>query len=85
MKTKQEHKPQCDGKHKKKVSIVDASRLFRRSRAQNYLEPEHAANILGWYREFTDVQDAVRVVSLDETKSEDWALNISRYIQPPLQ
>ena len=30
--------------------IADASRLFRRGRAQNYLEPEHAAEILGWFR-----------------------------------
>ncbi|MCK5530269.1 MAG: N-6 DNA methylase, partial [Halopseudomonas aestusnigri] len=72
-------------KHKKQVLIADASRLFRRGRAQNYLEPEHAAEILGWYRGFADVQDAVRVVSLDEIKAEDWTLNIPRYVLPPLQ
>ena len=72
-------------KHKNKVLIADASRLFRRGRAQNYLEPEHAAEILGWYRDSADVQDAVRVVSLDDIKSEDWTLNISRYVLPPLQ
>ncbi|EIU1298341.1 SAM-dependent DNA methyltransferase [Pseudomonas aeruginosa] len=71
--------------YKKKVLIADASRLFRRGRAQNFLEPEHAAQILGWYRGFSDEQDAVRVVSLDEIKSEDWTLNISRYVLPPLQ
>ena len=41
--------------------------------------------ILGWYRGFADVQDAARVVSLDEIKAEDWTLNISRYVLPPLQ
>jgi type I restriction enzyme M protein len=71
--------------YKKKVLIADASRLFRRGRAQNFLESEHAAEILGWYRGFSDVQDAVRVVSLDEIKAEDWTLNISRYVLPPLQ
>src|SRR5690606_41395889 len=40
---------------------------------------------LGWYRGFADVQDAVRVVGLDEIKAEDWTLNISRYVLPPLQ
>ncbi len=65
--------------------IADASRLFRRSRAQNYLDPEHVAEILGWYRNFADVQDAVRVVNLEEIKTEDWTLNISRYVLPPLQ
>ena len=71
--------------HRKKVLIADASRLFRRGRAQNYLESEHAAEVLGWYRTFQDVQDSVRVVSLKEIESEDWTLNISRYVLPPLQ
>lgn len=70
---------------KNKVMIADASRLFRRGRAQNFLEPEHAISILGWYQQFADVQDAVRIVDLDEIKTEDWTLNISRYVLPPLE
>jgi type I restriction enzyme M protein len=69
---------------RRKVLIADASRLFRRGRAQNYLEPEHALSIQGWFEKFEDVQDAVRIVNLDEIKSEDWTLNISRYVLPPL-
>jgi type I restriction enzyme M protein len=72
-------------KHKRKVLIADGSRLFGRGRAQNYLEPENATDILAWYRGFTDVQDSARVVSLDEIKAEDWTLNISRYVLPPSQ
>ncbi|TFA83841.1 type I restriction enzyme M protein [Pseudomonas sp. LAIL14HWK12:I2] len=71
--------------HKNKVLIIDASRQFKRGRAQNFLEPEHSNEILAWYQSFTDVQDAARVVTLDEIKSEDWTLNISRYVLPPLQ
>lgn len=70
---------------RQKVMIADASRLFRRGRAQNYLEPAHALEIQGWFEKFEDVQDAVRIVSLDEIKAEDWTLNISRYVLPPLQ
>ena len=70
---------------RKKVMIADASRLFRRGRAQNYLEPEHALEIQGWFEKFEDVQDAVRIVGIDEIKAEDWTLNISRYVLPPLQ
>lgn len=68
-----------------KVMIADASRLFRRGRAQNYLEPEHATEILRWYHDYQEVKDAVRIVTLDDIKSEDWTLNISRYVLPPLQ
>ncbi|HUW37101.1 MAG TPA: class I SAM-dependent DNA methyltransferase [Rhodocyclaceae bacterium] len=70
---------------RKKVMIADASRLFRRGRAQNHLEPEHALDIQRWFEKFEDVQDAVRIVSLDDIKAEDWTLNISRYVLPPLQ
>ena len=68
----------------KKVLIVDASSLFRKDRAQNYLEPEHAAEIGGWFRAFEDVEDKVRVVDLDEIEDEEWTLNISRYVLPPI-
>lgn len=70
---------------RKKVMVADASRLFRRGRAQNFLEPEHASEILQWFREFVDMQDAVRIVNLKEIEAEDWTLNISRYVLPPLQ
>jgi type I restriction enzyme M protein len=65
--------------------IADASGLFRRGRAQNYLEPEHGAEILNWFQQFTDVQDRVHIVGIHEIKAEEWTLNISRYVLPPLK
>jgi len=67
-----------------KVFVVDASTLFRKGRAQNFLEPEHAAEILRWVQGFEDVPDRARVVSLKDIQAEDWTLNISRYVLPPL-
>jgi len=72
-------------KRRNKVMIADASRLFRRGRAQNYLEPEHVLEIQSWFEKYEDVQDNVRIVSIDEIKDEDWTLNIARYVMPPLQ
>ncbi len=69
---------------KGKVMIADASCLFRRGRAQNYLEAEYGAEILSWFQEFKDVQDRVRIAKTDDIKAEDWTLNISRYVLPPL-
>jgi type I restriction enzyme M protein len=66
------------------VLIVDASSLFRKARSQNHLEPEHAQTILGWVRTFEDVKDRARVVSVEEIMEEDWTLNISRYVLPPI-
>ena len=68
----------------RKVLIVDASTRFRKGRAQNFLEPEHATEILGWCRTFKDVPAAARVITLEEIAREDWTLNISRYVMPPV-
>lgn len=69
---------------KGKVLIVDASSLVRKGRAQNHLDPEHAQQIVTWVRAFKCVEDRAKVVSLAEIKAEDWTLNISRYVLPPV-
>lgn len=69
---------------KNKVLIIDASTLLRKGRAQNFLDPEHAEQIVKWFRSFEDVKDRARVVTLDQIKEEGWTLNISRYVLPPI-
>lgn len=67
---------------KKQVLIIDASRLFKKGRNQNTLEPEHVAQIFQWYRGYADVAGTARVVPLDEIARNDWNLNIPRYVEP---
>ena len=69
---------------KNKVLIIDAQSLFRKGRAQNFLDPEHGEQIVEWFQAFEDVEDRAKVVSLDEIKDEGWTLNISRYVLPPI-
>jgi type I restriction enzyme M protein len=69
---------------RKKVLIMDASSLFRSGRAQNFLEPEHSDQIVGWFRDFKDVPERCKVATLAEIEREGWTLNISRYVQPPV-
>jgi type I restriction enzyme M protein len=57
---------------------------LRKQRAQNVLDPEHAATILGWVQAFQDVKHQARVVTVEEIMEEDWTLNISRYVLPPI-
>ena len=68
----------------KKVLIVDASSLFRKGRAQNFLEAEHAQQIVEWVQAFENVEDRAKVVGLAEIEAEEWTLNISRYVLPPI-
>ena len=67
------------------VLIADASKVFRKGRNQNTLEPEHAEEIFGWYQDYQDVEGAARVVSLDEIRENDFNLNIPRYVEPDLE
>ena len=67
---------------KEQVLIMDASSLYRQGRNQNTLEPEHAAQILQWYRDYQDIPGAVRVAPLVEIAGNDWNLNIPRYVEP---
>ena len=73
-----QHKPV----HKKgKILFVDASEQVRVGRAQNYLEPEHVQQIFAWYNAFADVENYVKVASLDELKAHDYNLNIPLYVE----
>ena len=67
-----------------RVLIIDAAPLFRKGRAQNFLDPEHAAAILGCFNAFADQPDRARVVTLADIAAEEWTLNISRYVLPPI-
>lgn len=67
-----------------KVLIADASSVFRRGRAQNFMDPAHISQIHGWVQDFADVPDRARVVPLSEIEKEGFTLNISRYVLPPI-
>ena len=77
-------RPKKPAERKNKVVIIDASSLFRKGRAQNFLELQHSEQIVSWYRTFEDVEDRAKVATLDEIEQEGWTLNISRYVLPPI-
>ncbi len=89
-------RPRKEKRTKGKVLVIDASSVFRRGRAQNFMDPQHVAEIHGWYEAFVsapqdgsenafaDVEDRARVVDLAEIEKEGWTLNISRYVLPPI-
>src|SRR5206468_1500965 len=66
------------------VLVVDASGVFRRGRAQNFLDPAHVTEIGEWVQRFEAVPDRARVVDLSEIEKEGWTLDISRYVFPPI-
>jgi len=71
--------------HRKKVLIIDASKEFKKGRAQNELLPEHVDRIYQWFDNHQDVPAVARLVALDEIQQNDWNLNIPRYIEPVVE
>jgi type I restriction enzyme M protein len=69
---------------KHKVLVIDASSLFRKGRAQSFLDRAHAQQIVDWVRAFADVKDRAKVVGLGEIADEAWTLSIARYVLPPI-
>ena len=67
---------------RKRVLMIDASREFKKGRAQNELLPEHIDHIFQWYSDYRDVEGIARVTTLDEIAANDYNLNIPRYVEP---
>jgi type I restriction enzyme M protein len=72
-------------KRKHKVLFIDASGQIRVGRAQNFLEKEHVERIYGWYRAFADVENHVKVATLDEIAGNDHSLNIPLYVEKVIE
>lgn len=66
---------------KNKVLFIDASDQVRVGRAQNFLEPEHVTQIFDWVKAFSDVENYVKVATLDDLKENDFNLNIPLYVE----
>jgi type I restriction enzyme M protein len=66
---------------KGKVLFIDASNQIRIGRAQNFLEPNHVQQIYDWFHDYQDVENYVKVASMEELKENDFNLNIPLYVE----
>ena len=62
------------------ILFIDASKEFRKEKAQNYMDPEHIDKIVNAYMERKDVDKFAHLASFDEIKKNDFNLNIPRYV-----
>jgi len=66
---------------KDKVLFIDASDQIRVGRAQNFLEPDHVNQIFGWFNDYNDVENYVKVATIDDIQENDFNLNIPLYVE----
>lgn len=73
---------QIKDEHKKdKVLFIDASDQVRVGRAQNYLEPDHVQQIYNWFTAYGEVENYVKVATMEDLKENDFNLNIPLYVE----
>ena len=70
-----------DISRKGKVLFVDAADQVRKGRAQNTLEAGHIDTIFGWYSDFRDVKNHVKVATIEDVRGNDYNLNIPLYVE----
>jgi len=68
-----------------KILFINADAEFHSGRAQNFLRPEHIEKIVSTFYRYDDVTAYSRRVSLEEIRTNDFNLNIRRYVDnsPP--
>lgn len=66
---------------KGKVLFIDGSDQVRVGRAQNYLEPEHVDQIFDWLKAYKDVENYVKLATIEDLKENDFNLNIPLYVE----
>lgn len=74
-------KAQKEEKKKDKVIFIDGSDQIRTGRAQNFLDAEHLNQLFAWYQDYEDVENYVKVASMEELKENDYNLNIPLYVE----
>ena len=70
-----------DADKKNKVLFIDASDQIRIGRAQNFLESEHIQQIYGWFKNYKDVENYVKVATYNDFKENNFNLNIPLYVE----
>lgn len=68
-------------KKKNKILFINASDLVVHTKDQSFLSDEHIETIVRLYEENKDIEHFSRLVDLDEIKTNDYSLYISKYVK----
>ena len=62
------------------ILFIDASKEFRKEKAQNYMDSEHIDKIVEAYKNRQDIDKFAHLATFEEIKKNDYNLNIPRYV-----
>lgn len=67
--------------HRGRICMIDGSTIFTPQRAQNIMTEDDINRIYEYYDTYKDVEDYVKVVTLDDVRNKDYTLAVSNYIE----
>lgn len=66
--------------NKGKIQIIDASKIYKKDRSQNYLTTENINEIYDLYIKKENVEGYEKIVGIEEIKSNEYSLSIPLYV-----
>jgi type I restriction enzyme M protein len=63
-----------------KILLINASREFQKGKPKNYLGEENIKKIVDVYKNFKEVEDLSKIITLDQAKEVDYNISPSRFI-----
>lgn len=67
--------------HKNKVCMIDASNIYTPKRAQNIMTDDDIQQVCNLYKDYKDVLEKCKIVTLDNIKEKDYTLSVNSYIE----
>ncbi len=72
------HKPAA---HKGKICLIDASKIYVPKRAQKIMTDENVEEVYSLYKNYEDVMEKCKIVTLADLKAKDYTLAVNSYIE----
>lgn len=66
--------------HSARILMIDGTKVLTNKRAQNVLMPEDVNRLYQFYKDYRDVEDFAKVVTLDEIAAKEYNLSPNRYV-----
>lgn len=71
--------------HKGKVCLIDASNIYTAQRAQNIMTEGNVEEVFNLYKNYEDVIEKSKIVTIRDIKSRDYTLSVNSYIEKAAQ
>lgn len=68
-------------KHKGRICLIDGSKVFTAMRAQNILSAENVNTLYGYYQDYRDVIERVKIISISDAERGGFELMPKKYIE----